>query len=51
MKDEDVVPHTKLSVFHFFFFFFDSFQVFSYAYIGLHIWSNVEKAAKVKLDG
>ena len=52
MKDEDVVPQIKLSVFHFLFIlFFYSFRVFFYAYEGLHRWSSHgEKAAKVWFD-
>ena len=51
MKDEDVVPQIKLSVFHFPFFVVDSFWVFSYAYGGLHRWSSRgKKAAKVVFD-
>ena len=43
IKDEDEIPHTKLTVFLFLSFFFDSFQAFSYAYGGLHIWSPLGK--------
>ena len=50
MKDENVIPHTKLNVFHLYVFFIASRYFLMHMEVCTY-GSHVEKAAKVGLDG